>query len=191
MPANTRDRLIDSAYQLFVLKGFGSTRVDEICQGSSASKGSFYHSFKSKEAIGLAVFERYYESVWGRLISGPFVTDTNPERRLKGFLNHCRTIIPGLLKGGSLLTTLAVELPVYSDEFSSRIRERTEHLAESLAEVFDGLDLPGHVKSTKELSYIYLAMVEGAVTLTDLAADQSLVDSVLSAFRSFVLGDGD
>jgi TetR/AcrR family transcriptional repressor of nem operon len=189
MSEDTRDRLIDSAYQLIVLKGFGSTRVDEICQAAKASKGSFYHLFKSKEAIGLAVFERYYESVWARLISGPFVTDTNPGRRLKGFLNHCKALIPELLKGGSLLTTLAVELPVYSDEFSSRVRERTDLLAESLAETFDGLDLPGDVRSTKELSYIYLAMIEGAVTLKGLTDSHSLVDQTLGAFRSFVLDE--
>jgi TetR/AcrR family transcriptional repressor of nem operon len=189
MSDDTRDRLLESAYQLFVLKGFGATRVDEICQAAKASKGSFYHCFKSKEAIGLAVFDRYYESVWARLVSGPFVTETRPERRLRGFLNHCRILVPDLLSGGSLLTTLAVELPANSDEFTISIRKRTDQLVESLAETFDGLALPGDIQSTNELSYIFLAMLEGAVTVARLSERPQLIEKTLSAFRILVLDD--
>lgn len=189
MPDDTRTRLIDSAYRLFVLKGFGSTRVDEICQAAEASKGSFYHSFKSKEAIGLAVFDRYFEMVWSRLVSGPFVTDPNHERRLKGFLNHCKTLLPSLARDGSLLTNLATELPTYSEDFANHIREKTDLVIEHLAETFDGLDLPEGIESTNELACIFLSMFEGAITVTGLSQNENIFENVMDAFRTLVLSE--
>ncbi len=191
MSENTRERLVEAAYHLFILKGFGSTRVDEICASAQASKGSFYHSFKSKEAIGLAAFDRYYEAVWERLLAGPYVTEQNPEKRLSGFLNHSRTLASELLKGGSLLTTLATELPGHSDEFSSRVRERAEILVDSLAEAFEGLDLPGRIQSPNDLALIYLSMLEGAVTMARLTGKRDLIDQAIEAFRRFALSGED
>ena len=187
MSDETRDRLVEAAYRLILLKGFGSTRVDEICQAAGASKGSFYHCFKSKEAMGLAVFDHYYQSVWARLISGPYVTEPKPTRRLNGFLNHSRSLIPELLKGGSLLTTLAVELPAYSEDFAKMVRERTDLLVVEIADTLEGLVLPESITSHNELAFLYLSMMEGAVTMAVLMEKADLVETAISVFRSFAL----
>lgn len=48
---NTKDKIIDTAWQLFRIKGFDNTTVNNIIQQSGTSKGSFYYYFSSKDDL--------------------------------------------------------------------------------------------------------------------------------------------
>ncbi|MCB1207784.1 MAG: TetR/AcrR family transcriptional regulator [Verrucomicrobiales bacterium] len=56
-PAGTRQRLIGATVQLMLRQGFAGTSVDQICEVAGLTKGSFFHHFGSKEAIGRAAVE--------------------------------------------------------------------------------------------------------------------------------------
>ncbi len=56
-PAETRQRLVDATVQLMLRQGFAATSVDQICGEAGLTKGSFFHHFASKEAIGKAAIE--------------------------------------------------------------------------------------------------------------------------------------
>lgn len=53
-PEGTRQGLIDTAVRLMLKQGFAATSVDLICKEAGMTKGSFFHHFGSKEAIGKA-----------------------------------------------------------------------------------------------------------------------------------------
>ena len=57
-PRSHRTALIDATRRLALLKGFPASTVDEICELAGVTKGSFYHHFESKEALGNAVYRR-------------------------------------------------------------------------------------------------------------------------------------
>jgi TetR/AcrR family transcriptional repressor of nem operon len=61
-PAATRQRLIDATVRLMLQQGFAGTSVEQICQEAGMTKGSFFHHFDNKEAIGTAAVEW-----WGRM----------------------------------------------------------------------------------------------------------------------------
>ncbi|MCC7243760.1 MAG: TetR/AcrR family transcriptional regulator [Acidobacteria bacterium] len=50
----TRDRLIETAMELFWERSFHATGVDELCARADARKGSFYHFFSSKTDLAVA-----------------------------------------------------------------------------------------------------------------------------------------
>lgn len=52
-PAETRRQLVAVATRLMLRQGFAATTVDQICAEAGLSKGSFFHNFASKEALGL------------------------------------------------------------------------------------------------------------------------------------------
>lgn len=56
-PAETRQRLVDATVQLMLRQGFAATTVDQICADAGLTKGSFFHHFESKEAIGRTAVE--------------------------------------------------------------------------------------------------------------------------------------
>ncbi|WP_249383648.1 TetR/AcrR family transcriptional regulator [Mycobacterium sp. DBP42] len=72
----TRRRLLDAAFSVFAAKGFGRTRIDDICQASGYTKGAFYSNFGTLDALFLALYReqsrQFAEHTAGFLASEPF-----------------------------------------------------------------------------------------------------------------------
>jgi AcrR family transcriptional regulator len=59
----TRTKIMDSAIKLFSTRGFNTASVDDICQEAGISKGAFYHHFKSKQALFLALLDGWLQAI--------------------------------------------------------------------------------------------------------------------------------
>ena len=53
----TKARLVRSAVELFMAKGFGATTIQEIVERAEVTQGAFYHHFGRKEDILYHVYE--------------------------------------------------------------------------------------------------------------------------------------
>ena len=53
----TRSRILEAAIKLFSNHGYNKASVDDICKEAGISKGAFYHHFKSKQALFLALLD--------------------------------------------------------------------------------------------------------------------------------------
>lgn len=61
--AETRQRIIRTAADLFHKQGARATSPDEIIEASGTGKGQFYHYFKSKEGLIHEVLQAYLEEI--------------------------------------------------------------------------------------------------------------------------------
>ena len=59
----TRSKIIVSAVKLFSAKGYNIASVDDICADAGISKGAFYHHFKSKQDLFLALLDGWLETI--------------------------------------------------------------------------------------------------------------------------------
>ena len=59
---------MDAALGLFVAKGIAATSMDDIVTAAGVSKGGFYHHFASKDALLLALQDRYVAAFLSELI---------------------------------------------------------------------------------------------------------------------------
>ncbi len=74
-PDNTRDRLIDTAMELFHSQGYQATGVAQILKKAGVNSGSLYYFFPTKEDLLLAVLDKYklmlhpvlLEPIWSRI----------------------------------------------------------------------------------------------------------------------------
>jgi len=55
-----RDRLLEAAFQLFLVQGVDGTGVEEILKAAEVSRGGLYHHFGSKDGLYEAVLENYF-----------------------------------------------------------------------------------------------------------------------------------
>lgn len=60
--AQTRERLIEAAQELFARKGFEGTAVDEIAEYAGYSRGAFYSNFANKNELMMALIEQGFDS---------------------------------------------------------------------------------------------------------------------------------
>lgn len=59
----TRQRILDSAVELFEEVGYGETGLADVLMRANVSKGAFYYHFDSKRAIATAIIEDYRRRV--------------------------------------------------------------------------------------------------------------------------------
>src|ERR1700730_7781055 len=56
-----RDRLIDTAAELFYDRGLPNVGINEVTDRADVARMTLYNNFESKEALALAAFERQAE----------------------------------------------------------------------------------------------------------------------------------
>lgn len=75
MKKDTRERLIDSAFNSFYKYGYQGANIASILHEVGINKGSMYHFFKSKKELGLAVADerirRNLKTKYTRLLEAP------------------------------------------------------------------------------------------------------------------------
>jgi TetR/AcrR family transcriptional repressor of nem operon len=56
-PSDTREKLLQVAFDLIWNQSYGSVSVDHICERAHVNKGSFYHFFNSKSELAVDAYE--------------------------------------------------------------------------------------------------------------------------------------
>jgi TetR/AcrR family transcriptional regulator, transcriptional repressor for nem operon len=92
----TRDKILNAALKLVRQKGFGATRIDDICAEAGVTKGAFFHHFKDKEAMGVAA-ANYWSSVTGGFFeAAPYHLAADPLDRVTGYVDFRIAILQGV-----------------------------------------------------------------------------------------------
>ncbi len=76
----TRARLLAAALECFTRAGYDATGVAEICSRAAVSKGAFYHHFPSKQAVFLALMERWLGALEAGVQAARLAGETVPAR---------------------------------------------------------------------------------------------------------------
>lgn len=79
----TRERILAAAEECFARHGYEATGVAEICQRAGVSKGAFFHHFPTKQAVFLALLERWLTGLEQRLEGLRLGAPTVPEALLR------------------------------------------------------------------------------------------------------------
>ena len=178
---NTREKLVLAAEELMLRDGYSATRVDEVISKAGLSKGSFYHFFDSKEVLGLAALEHYYEDRVTRLATGSHATEPDPVRRAHLFLEHATQVAEDLWTTGCLLANFATDAAGSSQVISDAVREKTSRLRALLMDMLSPFVTPE--ASAADLADQFLVAVEGSIVLARIYNDPAYLRRGLMQFR--------
>lgn len=90
-----REELLQAALRVIRTKGYAATTVDDICAAAGRTKGSFFHHFDSKEALGVAAAE-YWAETTGRLFeTAPYHAPADPAERVLAYVDFRKAILQG------------------------------------------------------------------------------------------------
>lgn len=91
---DTREKLLQSAKELFSKKGYYETKVSDIVEKAGVAQGTFYLYFKSKEEILLNLIKTLHEDLISRLekyIDAEADYETTIKNLIKDFLTEVYT----------------------------------------------------------------------------------------------------
>ena len=179
--APSRTSILKTARHLMLKYGYAATSVDDICSSARVTKGSFYHFFATKEELGLAVLNGFYEEGAAHVAGGAYAEMNDPYRRLLGLFDHLEAIGPELWRNGCLMGNFACELAESSQIIRRRVAEIFDELANRLAPIFRPI-----VRSQREASELAeqtLMVIEGAVVMARAHDDPGRIAAGLRRFR--------
>lgn len=93
--APARQKLLDAALALIREKGYASTTVDVLCGRAGVAKGSFFHHFKDKEALAVAVADYWSEMTGALFEGGAYHKHKDPFDRVLGYIDFRKSILRG------------------------------------------------------------------------------------------------
>ena len=87
-----REKILNTATQLFIQKGSEKTSMQDIAQTAGISKGAIYHHFKSKDEIVLAVLrsrQELMEEEMKQWAANLYIATDDGSYGFKGNVNDC------------------------------------------------------------------------------------------------------
>jgi AcrR family transcriptional regulator len=162
----SRERILDSAMQLFSERGYAGTGVHEIARGAGIEKAALYWHFGSKEKLLAAVLDRM-DAEFVERIAKRVSLSSSPDQRLDLFVNGLKRLAAE--RGHLVRLTLSVAIerahvsPV-SRAAMQRIFDRTraavvQGFEQALGTTLPDLDLIARLA----LAYLDEAAVRDAV----------------------------
>ncbi|MFO0910788.1 MAG: TetR family transcriptional regulator C-terminal domain-containing protein [Isosphaeraceae bacterium] len=120
----TRETLLEAGWKLFLERGFNHAGLDSILQAANVPRGSFYHFFGSKEEFGLAVLNRFVETIDDELEEHLGDESLRPLERLRRHGEALyRRVESRQCRNGCLVGNLSQELADQSEAFRLRLDE--------------------------------------------------------------------
>ena len=84
---DARTRLLHAALRLVRMRGWAAASVEELCAEAGVTKGSFFHHFKTKEALGVAAAAFWGESTAAMFAAAPYHAPADPADRVLAYLD--------------------------------------------------------------------------------------------------------
>jgi TetR/AcrR family transcriptional repressor of nem operon len=193
----TRKRIVEAGLYLFWLQGYAATGMAEILSRAEANAGSFYHFFKTKEELLLAVLELYIQSLEPVVVGPVLEAIADPVERVFGVLEFYRL---NLLKTGCTygcpIGRLALEIPEEQFRVHKRLADNFDGWTAAIEKcLVDAQERFPAGTNFATLSKFVLTVMEGGVMQArahrDVAPFDASVEHLREYFRLMMARGGD
>lgn len=168
-PQQTRERLLQTAFQEMHAHGFQGMRVDEVLRLSGLQKGAFYHHFGSKSELGYAVLEEQIKPLIDAVWLAPFLGMEDPVREIPKLMDTLNERVPPAMhQHGCPLNNLAQEMAAQDDGFKLRIAQIFSQWIDSLSFAFETSKKNGNLRrdvDCRAAAQFVVAVLEGCISL--------------------------
>ena len=157
---SVRDRLIDSAYELFNRDGIHKTGIDKIIKNAGVAKMSFYSHFPSKRDLVIE-YLKVRDKEWFDLISSFVDKVEKPEEKLVQIFEALKSWFDqDNFYGCPFINGLAEFEELDNPNVSACISQHFDKTGELLAELLQQMD-----QSNKDLPAKISMIIVGAIVL--------------------------
>jgi len=183
----TRERLLQSAMELFTTQGYDATSLAQVLQRAGVNSGSLYYFFKSKEDLLLAGLDFFKTMLYPIVMEPPFTREVDPIERIFAVLaDYRQRLIQCDLEYECPIGKLALEVGRHSAPARAKIAENfaawRAHIRQCLDDASERLPLNVDLDG---LATFVLTSMEGALMQARTHRDISYYDASISHLRSY------
>lgn len=163
----SRDRILDSALELFAQRGYAATGVYDIARAARIEKTALYWHFGSKEGLLAAVLDRMDADFVERVTKRVAQSGGDVDERLNVFVHGLKRLVSERGQMVRLMLGVAIERGPVSKETRAAIQRIFERTRLAVAKGFEqalGVNLPDvDLIARLCLAYQFEAAVRAAV----------------------------
>jgi TetR/AcrR family transcriptional regulator, transcriptional repressor for nem operon len=179
-PENTRQRIVDAAFDEFYKNGFQGGSLNRIVDDARTTKGALFHHFKGKKHLGHAVVREVIHPRFKQQWSDPLANSTDPITDLKRIFRQGakREIAGGGLVHGCPLNNLAQEMSPLDEKLRQSLEKIYFAWRETMAAAFARGIKAGKVRkdvSPPKVAAFIAAAQAGMAGTTKNAQDEALL----------------
>ncbi len=170
-----RERILDTAYRLFLGQGYNSTGINQIIEEADVAKASFYQHFKSKEDLCVGVLEKRHQYIEEQAQALSAQKRSNKMKVLASFDLIALLNEKERFRGCAFLNILS-EIPADNVKVRDVIHDHKSNIRRNFRNLLDNGELADHV---------YL-LYEGAFVESQLYRDQWPVNRAKKIVNSLI-----
>jgi len=185
----TKERLLDAAQGLILAEGFVGTTVDDICRAAQLTKGSFFHYFDTKEALGVELLSRYCANSKEAMRSGCCQEEKDPLKRIYRFLDFMIEKVKQNGGKGCLVGSMAQELSESHPEIRSICGRAFQGMAETLKKSLEEAKAKYAPKASWDpasLADHFVVVLEGTHLVSKVKPNASVKESGLKHYKEYL-----
>jgi AcrR family transcriptional regulator len=186
--SNARDRIIETALNLFYNQGYLATGINQIISESNVAKATFYVHFPSKEALCIAYLQARHVLWMGwlkEIVSGK----KTAKEKLTGIFDFLKKWMSESNFRGCAFLNIATEIPATDSKIRDEVIKHKNNLQAYLDNIIHDLiesntshsDLK--VQQTTKMVYV---LIEGAIVSSQNYNDTWPIKAARQAVRSIL-----
>lgn len=185
-PANTKGRILESAFGLFYREGFTRVSVDAIADKANVTKRTVYYHFQSKDDIVAEVLRHQHEFILHQFQDWAGSEDLSAEQKIENLFNQLHDWADGEEWLGSGFTRISTELADRPGHPARKAASFHKALVERwLAGQFEqtGMRRPEHTARQVML------LIEGSMSLALIHGDTKYIQTAGDAAAALLSRD--
>lgn len=156
-----KEELVTIAGNLFRMKGYAGTSIDDIAKACGLTKGSLYHHFSGKEALALAALDQVHQFYREHIFALILAREPAGPRELQAFNGAVEAFFTKH-PHGCLLANLSLEAGSAAEPFGARIAAFFNEWLSCYLKVFAAYYPPAAARARAEDA---MAIVQGCVLM--------------------------
>ena len=160
-----RDRIIETALNLFYKQGYLATGINQIIAESQVAKATFYAQFPSKEALCIAYLQARHEIWMGWLIAS-VKRNATPKETLLGVFSFLKQWMQESNYRGCAFLNIASEVPLSDSKIRNEVVRHKDGLQKYIKETIVDIFESGLGRTTidpEKMAKTVYVLVEGAI----------------------------
>ena len=190
-PENTRNALLDAAFNEMHLNGFRAASLDTITADCGVTRGALYHHFSGKLQLGYAVVEERILPLMRERFISPFLKANDVSEALSNMsagmgeeLNQADALLRGCP-----VNNLTQEMSGIDDGFRLRLAAILEEWRDAIAVCLRRGQADGTIRrdiEPKEAATFVVAAYQGAIGFAKTARDLAPFDLCRKGLETYV-----
>jgi TetR/AcrR family transcriptional repressor of nem operon len=190
----TRDRLLLSAEKLVMANGFAGTTIDHILKDAGLTKGAFFHYFKGKADLALALVEWHTARDLGHFdawMAEAEALSGDPLIQMNYFLEQFEKYVadsddpsPGCMYATYTYESMQFE-PAVRDFVADTLRRWTSIYVRKFQDILDSYK-PAIPISARQLAEMIVSIIEGGLVLQRAYGDLKMTARQSEQFRNYL-----